>query len=157
MPTRIIIAGLPKTQAHLQNLASALRDLRGIRASVGSNVSYAEIIHKGSRPHVILPRNKQALFWKGARHPVRRVQHPGTKPNQFMITVFRGMHAEIVESVGRGLGLAIEFPDLHGAAGLGQVMDKLEQALKDAAPVRTGKFRNSLRQRFRQRGGAPRD
>lgn len=32
----------------------------------------------GTRPHVIEARNKQALSWPGARHPVKRVQHPGT-------------------------------------------------------------------------------
>lgn len=28
----------------------------------------------------IRPRNKKALFWPGARHPVARVQHPGSRP-----------------------------------------------------------------------------
>lgn len=156
MATRFIIVGLPKTQEHLKNLAGALRDLRGVRASVGSNAPYAEIIVKGSRPHVIEPRNKQALFWPGARHPVKRVHHPGTKPNTFMSDTLKAQQHDIVESVARGLGLAIQFSELHGAAGLGPAMDTLEQALKEAAPVRTGKFRESLRVRFRQRGGSPR-
>ena len=38
----------------------------------------AAILEHGSRPHVIEPRDKKALFWPGAAHPVRRVQHPGT-------------------------------------------------------------------------------
>lgn len=45
---------------------------------VGNSASYADIIEHGSRPHVIEPRTKQALYWPGARHPVRRVNHPGT-------------------------------------------------------------------------------
>ena len=36
------------------------------------------ILERGSRPHVIEAKNKQALHWRGARHPVKRVQHPGT-------------------------------------------------------------------------------
>lgn len=44
------------------------------------NVAYARIQHDGGKtpPHVILPRNKKALFWEGAAHPVRRVNHPGS-------------------------------------------------------------------------------
>jgi hypothetical protein len=34
-------------------------------------------------PYTIRPRRKRALFWKGARHPVRRVRHPGLKPQDF--------------------------------------------------------------------------
>lgn len=33
----------------------------------------------GTRPHVIEAKNAQALFWDGARHPVKRVNHPGTE------------------------------------------------------------------------------
>jgi hypothetical protein len=32
----------------------------------------------GTRPHVIEPKTKQALAWPGGRHPVKRVNHPGT-------------------------------------------------------------------------------
>ena len=38
----------------------------------------------GTKPHVITPKSKKALFWKGASHPVMRVNHPGTKPNDFL-------------------------------------------------------------------------
>ncbi len=44
------------------------------------NVVYATIQHDGGKtpPHEILPRHKKALFWEGAAHPVRRVNHPGS-------------------------------------------------------------------------------
>lgn len=44
------------------------------------NVEYATIQHDGGKtpPHVIEPRHKKALYWEGARHPVRRVNHPGS-------------------------------------------------------------------------------
>jgi hypothetical protein len=45
---------------------------------VSNTASYADVIEFGSRPHVIEPRNAQALFWPGARHPVKKVNHPGT-------------------------------------------------------------------------------
>lgn len=39
---------------------------------------HAALLEFGTRPHVIEPKNKQALAWPGGRHPVRRVNHPGT-------------------------------------------------------------------------------
>lgn len=47
-------------------------------------VHYAIYVHEGTRPHTIVPRFKQALFWEGAAHPVKRVLHPGTRANPFM-------------------------------------------------------------------------
>lgn len=50
----------------------------GKRAFVGSNVEYFPIIELGSAPHTIRPKTAKALFWKGAKHPVKVVHHPGT-------------------------------------------------------------------------------
>ncbi|GIW70324.1 MAG: hypothetical protein KatS3mg101_1071 [Patescibacteria group bacterium] len=47
-------------------------------------VHYAIYVHEGTRPHEIYPKNKKALYWEGAEHPVKRVNHPGTKANPFM-------------------------------------------------------------------------
>lgn len=55
----------------------------GRRGVIGTNLSYARPVHDGSRAHVIRPRTKRALFWKGAKHPVRMVRHPGTTANPF--------------------------------------------------------------------------
>ena len=52
--------------------------------TVGTNVSYAADVEYGTAPHVILPKNKKALYWPGAAHPVARVNHPGTKAKPFM-------------------------------------------------------------------------
>ena len=48
-------------------------------AGLRSRVEYATIQHEGGtiKPHVILPKHKKALFWKGAAHPVKKVNHPG--------------------------------------------------------------------------------
>jgi hypothetical protein len=54
-------------------------DGQGLFAEIGSRVGYAGILERGSRPHVIVARNKKALWWKSAQHPVRLVRHPGTK------------------------------------------------------------------------------
>lgn len=50
-------------------------------AAVGTNVKYAAIQHFGgtTRPHIIRPRNKKALAWATGGHPVKSVNHPGSK------------------------------------------------------------------------------
>lgn len=47
------------------------------------SVAYGKLVVHGTRPHVIMPRVQLALFWAEAGHPVRRVRHPGTKPDRF--------------------------------------------------------------------------
>jgi phage gpG-like protein len=56
----------------------------GAFAEVGTNVEYAAFVEYGTGPHTITARNKQALYWKGAAHPVRSVQHPGNRPYPFL-------------------------------------------------------------------------
>ena len=48
-------------------------------------VFYAPYVHEGTKAHIILPVIKKALFWKGARHPVKVVHHPGTKARPFLL------------------------------------------------------------------------
>lgn len=52
-------------------------------ATVAAVSNYAAHVEFGTSPHTILPSNKKALFWPGARHPVRGVSHPGTQPQPF--------------------------------------------------------------------------
>jgi HK97 gp10 family phage protein len=51
---------------------------------VGTSLKYAPYVHEGTAPHVIVPVSRKALYWPGAAHPVRRVNHPGTRPNPFL-------------------------------------------------------------------------
>ena len=52
---------------------------------VGSlDCNYATDVEMGTAPHVILPKNKKALHWPDADHPVARVNHPGTKPSPYL-------------------------------------------------------------------------
>ncbi|WP_433242528.1 HK97 gp10 family phage protein [Actinomadura nitritigenes] len=60
---------------------------RGNRVYVGT--SYWHYHEFGTRPHLILPRHRQALYWPGAVHPVASVNHPGTRANPFMRTALR--------------------------------------------------------------------
>jgi phage virion morphogenesis protein len=60
--------------------ASISRRWSANTAQVGTNVVYAAIHQFGgkTKPHVIKAKNKQALFWPGARHPVKAINHPGS-------------------------------------------------------------------------------
>ena len=49
---------------------------------IGPTVAHAAFVVKGTRPHMI--EGNPFLYWKGAKHPVRRVHHPGTKPNDYI-------------------------------------------------------------------------
>ena len=54
-----------------------------------SNVKYARLVEEGTRPHIIKPKKgKKFLYWEGASHPVRKVNHPGSKAKPFLIPAF---------------------------------------------------------------------
>lgn len=57
---------------------------------VGSEAPHALLHHEGSRPHEIVPRRKKALafYADSGRGPfviTRRVWHPGTRPNRYLL------------------------------------------------------------------------
>ena len=51
---------------------------------IATTVDYASYVHEGTEPHEIRPVRAKALFWEGAEHPVKKVEHPGTSPNPFV-------------------------------------------------------------------------
>jgi HK97 gp10 family phage protein len=53
-------------------------------AIVSAHAEYAEAVEYGTRPHVIRPKSKKALYWPGASHPVMMVSHPGSRAKPFM-------------------------------------------------------------------------
>jgi hypothetical protein len=46
---------------------------------VKTGLHYAPFVEEDTRPHLIGPVRKKALFWSGAAHPVKFVHHPGTR------------------------------------------------------------------------------
>lgn len=66
-------------------------------------VNYAMFVHEGTKPHVILPINGKALYWKGADHPVRKVNHPGSKGNPFMPRIIQNSKSDIDALMKKGL------------------------------------------------------
>lgn len=74
---------VPKRTSRLHDSLRA--EVRDKVLRVGSlDVNYASDVELGTPPHVILPRNKKALYWPGADHPVARVNHPGTEPQPYL-------------------------------------------------------------------------
>mgnify|MGYP001191330245 CR=1 FL=1 len=70
---------------------------------VGTKVKYALAVHEGTPPHIIRPVRKKALFWRGARHPVKRVMHPGTQGNPYITRAINMTNQRIDKFVRRAL------------------------------------------------------
>jgi hypothetical protein len=76
---------MKETPVKTGNLRASYKVLwEPLRGSVQPMASYAYLVHEGSKPHVIVPKNKKALFWTGAKHPVYSVNHPGFKGNPYL-------------------------------------------------------------------------
>lgn len=76
---RQIAAPHRKTGKYDRSFRTERTRIRGMAAvQVVNDAGHAALLEFGTRPHVIEPRDKQALSWPGARHPVARVNHPGT-------------------------------------------------------------------------------
>lgn len=75
-------------------VVSQSRSIQG-RYSAGydvtANTAYAFFVHEGTRPHVIEGKPLLAFFWNvtGAFMVLPRVNHPGTKPNRFLLRALR--------------------------------------------------------------------
>ena len=75
-------------------------DIKGFEATVHtSNIKYAVMVEKGTRAHIIKAKNKKALYWKGASHPVKAVRHPGSKAKPFLIPAFEKEKDQFLEKL----------------------------------------------------------
>lgn len=52
--------------------------------AIGTNVPHAATHQLGGPARIITARLKKALFWPGARHPVKSVKHPGIPARPFL-------------------------------------------------------------------------
>lgn len=69
--------------------------------------SYAPDVEFGTAPHTIWPVNGEALWWPGLPHPVKRVNHPGTKANDYMGRILAMSTADINSIFGHALEMII--------------------------------------------------
>lgn len=65
---------------------SITTDGGGLSFEIGTNLEYAEYIEEGTSPHTI--SGNEYLYWDGASHPVRSVNHPGNRAYLYMETAF---------------------------------------------------------------------
>lgn len=89
--SRVVIAGegimkreTPVKRGGLRRSITSRVERGGDRGVIGTNLNYARPVNDGSKPHIIRPKVAKALFWRGAAHPVRSVNHPGNRPNDFV-------------------------------------------------------------------------
>jgi HK97 gp10 family phage protein len=73
----------PVKTGNLRRTITSSVEAGGKRGRIGTNAKYARAVHEGTKPRVIKATKAKALFWPGARHPVKSVNHPGTRANPF--------------------------------------------------------------------------
>jgi hypothetical protein len=140
----VVLQNGTQVRARLAELSKAATVFGGSSVRIGTELDYAKFVIEGTRPHDIYPRDKKALFWPGARHPVTHVHHPGTKPNPFLEEALASTRGAVEHFVADRLE---QIAAGHGSnysqilPGAGKIV--LEAARQDA-PVVTGKLRASL-------------
>lgn len=75
-------APLVKSGMLLQSITETDRTSDSV--SVGTDRPYAVFQFTGTKPYRIKPKNKKAIRWPGAKHPVKYVDHPGLPPRPFL-------------------------------------------------------------------------
>jgi hypothetical protein len=83
-------------------LRNSIRDEREISESAATitftaSVPQAAYVVDGTQPHLIQPRNAQALHWTGPGGSVfaKVVHHPGTRPNNFPVRALSPLMAVV--------------------------------------------------------------
>jgi len=92
----ILVEGKAKEKVHVGKKnggtlrQSITRLVKGITAYVGTPLEYAPHEEFGTRPHVILPKNKKYLSFMigGKRIFTKKVNHPGTPAHPFLRPAF---------------------------------------------------------------------
>ena len=75
-------------------------DIKGLEATVHtSNIKYAPMVEYGTKAHIIKAKNKKALYWKGASHPVKSVRHPGSKAKPYLIPAFESEKDNLIKNL----------------------------------------------------------
>lgn len=81
---------VPRADSHLRDTI-VKRWVAGrqnaISILIGTSHPRAMMHHEGTRPHVIVPRNASVLVFESHGETVfaAQVNHPGTKPNRFLV------------------------------------------------------------------------
>lgn len=65
-----------------------ISDINDEQATIKTHAEYAIYQDQGTRPYLIYPKEKKALWWPGAKHPVKFVAHPGIEGKHFVQNSF---------------------------------------------------------------------
>lgn len=142
---RLAVEGIDQVTARLNAVAGAVESINGAYATVGTNLSYARMVHDGTRPHQIVARNARALFWPGAAHPVRSVNHPGYKGNPYLTDALDAAKPDIMQRLITALAaIAAGAPAGTLASALYESGLIVEAGAKERVNVRTGTLRRSI-------------
>ena len=79
--------GALRASLHMRHM----RDPRGQRIWIGSDLNYALAHHEGTKPHVITPKSGKMLRFvsRGTVVYAHAVNHPGTKANRYLADALR--------------------------------------------------------------------
>ena len=81
-------------------IRSISTDVKGLEATIhASNLKYAPMVEFGTKAHIIRPKNKKALYWKGATRPIKQVNHPGSKAKPYLIPAFEDEKDKFIENL----------------------------------------------------------
>lgn len=72
----------------------------------GGGAPYAVYVHEGTKPHIIRPVKKKALASKNKIFG-KKVNHPGTKPNPFLLVAAKETSSEIDKLIGNDISKAV--------------------------------------------------
>jgi hypothetical protein len=87
---------------------SVQAEILPLSGRVYTNLNYAMYVHEGTGPYTIYPKTKKALFWKGALHPVRKVNHPGIKANPFFERGFDQSKDLAIDAISKKIDESLE-------------------------------------------------
>ncbi|MEM3426729.1 MAG: HK97 gp10 family phage protein [Nitrososphaerales archaeon] len=75
------------------------------KAVISANASYASYVEFGTKPHLILPKNRQALKipTRDGFIFIKKVRHPGSKPYPYFFADFENRKREVAKAFMEGL------------------------------------------------------
>lgn len=79
-----VATGTLRASIHVDSITEGGDSVEATTSTGGEANRYAIFVHEGTGPHIIEPKNAQALSWPGGDHPVKVVHHPGTHANHYM-------------------------------------------------------------------------
>lgn len=79
--------------------------INSLEGTVSTNTKYAIFVEESTKAHVIKPKNKKFLYWKGASHPVKQVKHPGSKAKPYMIPALEREVPNFIKELDKALDL----------------------------------------------------